>query len=695
MSLGHSTPSSPLARRDEQHGFWQRGQWYSDPYAWLEHLDAPETQQWIAAQAEITNELLSNYANDLRDTLSQASRYEQQSKPIKAGPHRIFWQSKPSDEKPILMIMRNGQTQAEVLLNPNTWPANEVMVFAEPSPNGQWLAIGKAVGSSHAPKIQIFSIETGDWLPDAPYGSDHNSVAWLPDSNSFLFTACPAPGDVPVGEESLWNAIYEHRLGSASDQRILGDDQHSEYWFDLRISENADYAVLYAWDYVHANTAYLLNLNDRSISQVTPQMQAINTVQVIGDTLLIHSDLDAPRGRVCVAPLATPQDWETLIPEGEHLLQSVIGVAGHYYVVFSQGGAHIVRIYNTKGEYLRELPLPALGTVNSNGGNGLINGISGTWAGDEVWIQFSSFLQASSLYRYHYDTNVLEPYYVPQLGIASEDYITKQVWYESADGTQVSMFLVHHKDLQRDQQNPVRLNGYGGFNISLEPRYSPLNVAWLKMGGVLAFANIRGGGEYGREWHQAALRTNRHKAFEDYIAAARWLVSSGYTTSSKLISRGNSNGGILVATTALQAPDAFGAVFCRAATLDMLTFPRFGYLSAAVTEFGSPDDPTEGAYLASYSPYHNISSEQHYPPIVFVSALNDHSAPPYDPIKMQARLRAENHVGGPYLLMPLHNSGHGGATTQSAQIEQDLNELRFYCWALAYNAQKQSKQHPV
>jgi prolyl oligopeptidase len=239
------------------------------------------------------------------------------------------------------------------------------------------------------------------------------------------------------------------------------------------------------------------------------------------------------------------------------------------------------------------------------------------------------------------------------------------------------MFVVHRKDLPRDGQRPVRLSGYGGFNISVEPRFAAVTAAWLELGGVLAFANVRGGGEYGRDWHEAAVKTRRQNAFDDYIAAARWLVSAGYATPAKLASRGNSNGGLLVAVTAMQAPEAFGAVFCRVSNLDML---RIG--SAATTEYGSPDDPVEGAYLAGYSPYHNVRADRRYPVMTFVTALNDRIAPPSDPLKMVARLQAEATRGGPYFLLPLRESGHGGGTTLTALVEQDVDELSFLCWAL-------------
>jgi prolyl oligopeptidase len=228
----------------------------------------------------------------------------------------------------------------------------------------------------------------------------------------------------------------------------------------------------------------------------------------------------------------------------------------------------------------------------------------------------------------------------------------------------------------------VRLSGYGGFNISVEPRFTAVGAARLKLGGVLAIANVRGGGENRRARHEAALKTRRQNPFDDYIAAARWLVSAGYTTPARLASRGNSNGGLLVAITAMQAPETFGAVFCRAPTLDMLRFPKFSHMSSATVEYGSPDDPAEGAYLAGYSPYHNIRPDRRYPVMMFVPALNDRNAPPYDPLKMVARLQAEAAQGGPCLLLPLRDSGHSGGTTLTALVEQDVDELSFYCWAL-------------
>jgi prolyl oligopeptidase len=406
----------------------------------------------------------------------------------------------------------------------------------------------------------------------------------------------------------------------------------------------------------------------------------VNQVQVVDDELLIVTDLDAPRGRLCKASLRSPTEWHTFIAESSDTLQTVSGIGGRLYAVYSHAASHRITVHAADGAKIRDVALPGLGSVTGNEGGGVISGVTGSWYGDEVWVEFQSFVQPLSIYRYDFDDDELTAYHVPEVAI---DAVTEQVWYPSMDGTQVSMFVVRPKDAVGPL--PTRLSAYGGFNIDVSPWYSPIHVAWLRTGGALAYANVRGGGEYGREWHEAAIGTKRQNAFDDYIAAARWLVNNGYTTTDRLVSRGNSNGGILVAVTAVQAPDAFRAVFCRAPTLDMIRFTRFDNQRTATVEFGSPDDPVEGAYLAAYSPYHNIRPDVRYPAIAFVMAMNDKQAPPYDAVKMAARMQADAPAGGPYLLLPLRDSGHGGGITLAAVIEQDVDELCFYGWALSMN----------
>ncbi|MFD7630366.1 prolyl oligopeptidase family protein [Streptomyces sp. NPDC059851] len=681
----------PAARKDPDSGYTVHGRRFQDPYAWLERIDDAETATWIAAQEAVTRAVLAEVPgrDRLRAEASRASRYARMSPPIPAGPpgQEFFWQAGADDEKLAFMLRRStgAAAQPETVLDPSAWASEEALVFAVPSPDGHLVAFGKSVGGTHDAVIHVLDIASRQVLPDRPRGSGHSAPAWLPDSSGFLYAACPEPGEVPPGEEALWHAVYEHRLGSRKPaRRIFGGrhDHEKEYWCSVKASECGRFAVLSMWDYVHANTVHLLRLADGELMPVAPVMRSLNQVQVIGDSLLIHTDLDAPRGRLCLAPLTEPTAWRTLIPEGPDTLQTVAGVGGRLYAVHTHAASHRVRIHAADGTHLRDLELPALGSVNRNEGEGVVSGVSGRWDGDEVWLSFTSYVQPPSLYRYDYAADRLSPYHVPDAGLDASAFITEQVWYESPDGTPVSMFVVRHKDLPRDGQRPVRLSGYGGFNIAMEPRWAPVNAAWLRLGGVLAFANIRGGGEYGRGWHEAAVKTRRQNAFDDFVAAARYLVSAGWTTPGRLVSRGNSNGGLLVTVAALQAPDAFGAVYSRVPVLDMLRFPRFSHLAAATVEYGDPDDPVEGPYLAGYSPYHNVRADRRYPVMMFAPALNDRNAPPHDPLKMAARLQAEAAQGGPYLVLPLRASGHAGGTTASALIEQDVDELSFCCWAL-------------
>jgi prolyl oligopeptidase len=672
----------PTTRADPDTGYTLHGRRFDDPYAWLERLDDAETQAWIAAQEAVTHAVLRAMPGRdwLRAAVARSARYARLSPPIPTGPdgREFLWQADAGDDKLKFMLRRGKGEPLETVLDPNTWASDEALVFAVPSPDGVLVAFGKTVGGTDDAVIHVLDVETGRLLPDCRRGSSYESPAWRPDASGFFFAAYPEPGEVPAGGEGHWHAIYEHRLGSgAPARRLFGDDRVKEYWCSVEISECGRFAVLYKWDFVHANVVFLLCLADDALVPVAPDMRSVNYVQVIGDKLLVHTDLDAPRGRLCVAPLTAPTEWRTLIPEDSDTLQTVTGVGGRLYAVYSHAASHRVHIHTEDGAYLRELVLPALGSVNHTSGGGVISGISGAWSGDEVWVSFTSYVQPPSLYRYDYAADRLTPHHVPDVGLDASAYVTEQAWYESPDGTRVSMFIIHRKDLPRDGRRPVRLSGYGGFNISMQPTFTARNAAWLKLGGVLAYPNIRGGGEYGRAWHQAAIKTRRQNAFDDYIAAARWLVSAGYTTPSKLVSRGNSNGGLLVAVTAMQAPEAFGAVFCRVPNLDMLRFK-----SAATVEFGSPDDPVEGPYLAGYSPYHNVRADRRYPVMTFVPALNDRIAPPHDPLKMVARLQAEATRGGPYLLLPLRDSGHGGGTTLTALVEQDVDELSFCCWAL-------------
>lgn len=679
-------PTYPPTRRDERASITRHGRRFPDPYAWLSDLESPETAQWLAAQESLTRHVLETVSGreELSRVVARASHYERRTRDIRAGPDgRAFWWQAGPDERRLRFVMRRKVGSAlETVIDPNGWPPREALAFAVPSPDGCLVAFG-VTGEGYGASTRILDVESGTVLDERLYGTDHASVAWRPDSSAFFYSACPEPGDVPAGEEMHWNAIYEHQVGTPGPRRVFGDTAVKECWCGVSVSECGRFAVLTKWDFVNANTVYLLRLADGALLRVTPEMEAVNEVHVLDDRLLIRTDLGAPRGRVCKAVLETPKEWQTLIPEPEEgVLRTVAGIGGRLYAVYARRGAHEVTVFDTSGSFLRTLPLPGTGSVNRNEGSGVVSGVAGTWRGADVWVEFQSFVQPPSTYQYDFENDNLLPLHVPASRIDAAAFVTERDWCRSADGTAVPITVVRHREAQRDGTNFLRLTSYGGFGVSVEPRYTAVNAAWLALGGMLAFAHVRGGGEFGAAWHEAAVKTKRQRAFDDYIAAARHLVAAGYTTTDRLVSRGNSNGGLLVAATALQAPDAFGAVFCRAPVLDMLRFPEFGFLESAKVEYGDPDDPVEGPYLARYSPYHNVEAGVRYPPMTFVAALDDTIAPPHDPAKMAARLQCQGIDGGPFLLLPLRDSGHGGAATLDGLAAQDVNELGACLWML-------------
>ena len=450
-----------MVRADPDSGFWFHGEWISDPYEWLERFDDPQVMGWIEEQEAATHVLLDAVpARDrFRAAVTRASRHERLSRPIRAGGREFVWQAAPDDEKFALRMRREPDGPLEAVLDPNTWPSTEALVYAVPSPDGRLVAFGKATGSTHDARIQILEIDTGTVLADAPSGTSHMRPTWRPDSASFFF---PAVAD---GKE----VILEHRIGTAQDQRVFGG--HADYWCWVDVTECGRYAVLYEWDFVHANTVSLLRLADDELLPVTTTMQAVNQVQVVDDELLIVTDHEAPRGRLCRASVMSPTVWHTVIAESNDTLQTVSGIGGHLYAVYSHAASHRITVHAADGAKIRDVALPGLGSVTGNEGGGVVSGVTGSWNGDEVWVEFQSFVQPLSIYRYDFDDDELTGYHVPD---AAVDAVTEQVWYESMDGTQVSMFVVR----PRGTDGPCRRGSVGTAGSTSTSRRGTHRFTW-------------------------------------------------------------------------------------------------------------------------------------------------------------------------------------------------------------------------
>jgi prolyl oligopeptidase len=665
-------PETPRVRVTET----LHGTTLTDDYRWLEDATDPQVVAWTAAQERLARSIidpLPQHAYLVR-RYNELWRYEDEKTPARAliGDRLFYWAKKSEQEKWTYVTRAGDHAPARVLIDPNDWHEEETLESAVPSRDGRYVAVGRARGGNEAPIVRVMEVSTGRILPDTLRGWRQRDVVWLPDNAGFYYTANPPKGSVPEGEEYYWNSVYRHRLGTPGkkDERVFFHTSVKEYYHEAKVSEDGRH-VIFTRGRFNTGEVFLASVDaDRKLTPIATGFDAEYDVAAIGDLLLIKTDAGAPLGRVWVAPIDRPQreSWRELIPEDPKMkLSYVRAVAGHLYVGYEENAHARVRIYDLEGRPLRDLPFPTLGSGR----------VSGRWSRDDVWVSFSSFTYPSTTFRYDFGRDRLEIYRASPLKIAVDDFTAEQVWYESQDGTLVSMFLVRRKDLVRDGNNPALLTGYGGFNISMRPYFSTTNLVWVEAGGMIAIPNLRGGGEYGREWHEAGMREKKQNVYDDFIAAGEWLIASAYTSRERLAISGGSNGGLLVGAALVQRPDLFRAVHCAVPLLDMIRYHKFGLANIWSEEYGSAEDAEQFRYLLAYSPYQNVRDGVAYPAVLLTGSDNDARTDPLHARKMAARLQAADAGAGPILLLVREASGHQGGTTVSTKIEQTADSWAF------------------
>lgn len=654
-----------------------------DNFQWLEDKDNPKVKHWIKKQEELTYTYLNDLPQKdfLNKRLDALSRYDDETIPIKViDGERIFFSAKgKDDEKWIYYYKENDDAEPIELINPNEWDDVETLHGTYPSRDGKYLAFGKAKGGDENPVIQIMNVDTGKMLPDTLKGWKQGSVSWLPDNQGFYYSAKPLKGDVPDGEEFYWSSAYYHELGTSSqdDKKVFYHDEVKEYWHYVLISEDGKYEI-FVRTLFNKNQIYFRKANsDDDLIPITDQMDAEYLEYFIGDTILIKTDWNAPKGKVYITDVNQPQreHWREFIPETDDLLNMIHPINGKIYANYLHNAHTKIKIFELNGEYLRDIPLPDIGTAH----------VIGKWTQPEVWVDFSSFIYPNTIFRYDDEKDELNLYHKPSIDVDVSDFDIEQVWYTSRDGTKVSMFLIHRKDLEKDGENPVMLTGYGGFNAPMTPRFANLFVVWLEAGGMVAIPNLRGGGEYGTEWHEAGMRERKQNVFDDFLAAAEWLIDNDYTNPEKLSIRGGSNGGLLVGAAMIQEPKLFNAVLCSVPLLDMVRYHKFGIANIWAEEYGSAEDADEFKYLYAYSPYHNVETRDDYPAVLFIGSDNDARVDPLHARKMAALMQDVNPHGAPVLYIEQKASGHHGGTTISIRNEQLANIIAFLMEQLDMN----------
>lgn len=669
-------PSPRQSHVDVYHGME-----VADPYRWLEDSVSEATRQWIRAQNQVTFAYLESlpWRSPIRQRLTQLWNYERYGIPFRQGDRYFYFKNDGLQNQSVLYTLASLEAEPRVLLDPNTLSPDGTVALSglAVSEDGAWLAYGLSTAGSDWVEWHVRDIDTGGDTGDELRWVKFSSVAWTHDHQGFFYSRYdePDPG-APAEMVNYYQKLYYHRLGTpqSADQLVYERPDQKEWGFEGTVTEDGRYLVISVWRGTDPhNLVFYQDLSqaDSPVIELISQFEAnYSLVGNDGYRFWFRSDRNAPRGRLIAIHLHQPQpeDWREIIPEGQDTLQSV-SLLNHQFVAnYLQDAYTALRVYSLEGELVRSVALPSIGSAA---------GFEGKPQDRETFYSFTSFTTPSTIYHYDLVTGESTPYRQPQVAFNPEDYTTTQVFYPSRDGTAIPLFITHRRDLDLSRPHPTLLYGYGGFNVSLTPSFSVSNLVWMEMGGIYAVANLRGGGEYGEAWHQAGTRRQKQTVFDDFIAAAEWLVAEGYTQPQQLAIMGGSNGGLLVGACMTQRPDLFRAALPAVGVMDMLRFNQFTIGWAWESDYGSPQNPEDFVALYAYSPLHNLRSETAYPATLITTADHDDRVVPAHSFKFAAALQAAHQGDAPVLIRIETEAGHGAGKPTSKLIEEAVDRWAF------------------
>lgn len=652
-----------------------------DPYRWLEDTTSERSRRWIREQKRLTQAHLASspFRAAVQRRLTELWDFERYSAPVNRG-GRYFWsRNRGLQDQDVVVVAECLDAEPRVLLDPNQLSEDGTVALTtfEISPDGRWMAFGLSSGGSDWQEWRIREVATGRDLPDHLRWIKFSSVSWSRDGSGFYYSRYDAPeaGDRLAAVNQHHKVCY-HRLGTLQEDDVLvyARPDRGRLGFTARVAEDGRYLGIEAWDGSRPETGFfyrdLADPEGRVVALLDTFDARYKPVGSVGSVFWFLTDLDAPRGRLIAIDLTRPgrESWSEVLPECDDVLEAVNVLGDRFVARYLRDARHVVRLFKLDGTLCGDIELPSPGTVS---------GFAGERDDRETFFSFTSFTTPPTVYRYDFDRDRVSLYRRPEVAFEPERYVTRQVFYESEDGTPVPMFIIHRKGLEPDGHTPVHLYGYGGFNVAVTPSFSVANLAWLEMGGIYAVANVRGGGEYGEDWHRAATGVNKQRSFDDFVAAASWLIDRGYTRRELLAVSGSSNGGLLVGASITQHPELFGAALVRVGVLDMLRFHKFTIGWAWVSDYGSPEDPEEFRALRAYSPYHNIRANTDYPATLVITADHDDRVVPAHSFKFAAALQEAQAGPRPILVRVETRAGHGAGTPTRKRIEQSCDELVF------------------
>ena len=658
-----------------------------DPYRWLEEdvRESSQVQDWVDAQNEVTFAYLDTIPErqTIRTRLAELWDYEKYTVPTKEGGRYFFEHNDGLQNQYVLFMQESLDSEPVLLIDPNSWAQDATVALSAyyPSPDGRFLAYTVQDGGSDWRTARVMDLASLETLEDELEWLKFTSLAWAPDGSGFYYTRYPEPQEGSKHQESALNSrVYFHRVGSAQadDELVYARPEEPGWSFFPYVSEDGRYLVLFVWQQGHKNLVAVLDREGESTEPtflIDEFEDSWSPLGNLGSKLLFLTNHSAPNYRIVAIDAENParENWREVIPEGESVLSGASLVGGHLIAGYLVDARFLGKVFDLEGNQVRTISTPGIGSAFGFGGRS---------DDTETFYSYSSYNRPTTIYRYDVETGEATVFKQTEVDFEPDDYLVEQVFFESKDGTRVPMFIAHRADLQRDGQRPTLLYGYGGFNSAQKPYFSITRLAWMEMGGVFAVANLRGGGEYGEEWHRAGTKLQKQNVFDDFIAAAEYLISSGFTRPDRLAIMGGSNGGLLVGAVTNQRPDLFGAALPAVGVMDMLRFHLFTAGRFWVEDYGSAEEPAEFEALLAYSPYHNIEPGIEYPAVLATTADTDDRVVPGHSFKYMAALQAAQGGDAPVLIRIETRAGHGAGKPTDKSIQEYADRWAFLVEAL-------------
>ncbi|WP_417899888.1 prolyl oligopeptidase family serine peptidase [Bacillus haimaensis] len=649
----------------------------ADPYRWLEDSSSEATLAWVEEREKECQAYFAEIESKSNDKqrLTELWNFPKHFVPKKVK-DKLFYQKNDGLQNQAVLYMKQDGGE-KVVLDPNGLSDDGTVAMTDftVSREGRYVAYATSANGSDWQDVKVRDVTIGEDLVDVIKWVKFTAVVWSPDGKGFYYSRFPKPGTIADEEEGTHHKVFYHQLGTDQSEDILLHEQpeEKELMFTPILSEDKQYLCLHVnFGTASENRFYFKDTEkDESFTKLLDQQDAeYSYITNEGTVFYFKTDLHAPKMRVIAIDILNPEreNWKEIIPEQAAVMEYIKYVDGKFVMVLSQDAHHAIHLYNKEGRFEQEIELPFIGsltdlTVNSES--------------TEMYFGITSFINPTSVYHYDFSKNELTLVSESNIPFERMDYETTQVFYPSKDGTKIPLFLVHKKGMELDGQNPVILYGYGGFNVSFTPSFNPAILRWLEKGGVYAVANLRGGMEYGEEWHKAGMLENKQNVFDDFIAAGEWLIENKYTSTAKLSIMGGSNGGLLVAACMVQRPDLFGAVICRVPVIDMLRYHKFTIGKYWIPEYGNAENPEHFPFMYAYSPLHNVKEGVKYPPILIATADSDNRVVPAHAKKFTATLNEKADPSTTVILRLEKKAGHGLGKPTSKQIDEWVDFYAF------------------